>query len=70
MTRHFRIIYEKIDTREVWIEVPGNGDEHNVERMFMNDFTRYDDESDDHDNDAGTMNILDITEIDKEGNEI
>jgi hypothetical protein len=68
--RHYKVVYEKIDTREVWIEVPDNVNDDEVEKIFENNYIRYDDESDEHDSDSGSMNILDISEIDEEGNEI
>jgi hypothetical protein len=68
--RHYKVVYEKTDTREVWIEVPDHIEENNVQEIFEKDFTRYDDESDEYDSCSGAMNVLMIDEIDEEGNEI
>lgn len=71
MMKRFRVVYCKIDCREVWIE--SNDDsmtEEGVEELFMRNFDEYDDESDDHDADGGCMDILSIDEIDEDGEEI
>jgi len=68
--RHYKVVYEKTDTREVWIEVPDHIEENDVQEIFEKDFTRYDDESDEYDSLSGNMNVLMIDEIDEEGNEI
>jgi len=67
--RHYRVLYEIKDTREVWIETSVNEDK--VEEVFLNDFTRYNDESDSCDGPTdGEVTVVDITEIDENGNEI
>lgn len=67
--RHYKVIYEKIDYREVWIETNADSDEE-VEKVFFANFERYDDESDSADCDLSSMDILEITEIDENGCEI
>jgi hypothetical protein len=68
--KHFRVIYRKIDTREVWIEVNDTTNENEVEEIFVRNFEHYDDESDDHDNDGGSMDILTIDKINEDGEAI
>jgi hypothetical protein len=64
--KRYRVLYEVKDTREVWIET--SVDEDKVEDVFLNDFTRYNDESDSYDGPTdGEVTIVDITEIDKDG---
>lgn len=67
--RHYRVLYEVKDTREVWIETPVNEDK--VEEIFLQNFTRYNDESDSYDGPTdGEVTIVDVSEIDEEGNDI
>lgn len=68
--RTYRIIYEKTETREVWVEVPDNVDEAGAEKIFEDNFVKYDDESDEHDCDSGVMNVLMVDEIDENGDEL
>lgn len=69
MMRHYKVLYEVKDTREVWIETPVSEDE--VEEVFLKNFTRYNDESDSLDGPTdGEVTIVDISEIDEEGNDI
>jgi hypothetical protein len=64
--KRYRVLYEVKDTREVWIETLE--DEDKVEDIFLNDFTRYNDESDSYDGPTdGEVTVVDITEIDKDG---
>jgi hypothetical protein len=71
MTRYFKIVYERVDTREVMIETEDkSADEDVVTEMFWENFEKYDDESDDHDNDSGASAILTIDEVDENGDEI
>ena len=67
--RHYKIVYEKIDYREVWIETNADSNEE-VEKVFVRNFERYDDESDSAECDLSNMDILEITEIDENGCEI
>jgi hypothetical protein len=67
--RHYKVIYEKHDFREVWIETNADSPEE-VEEVFMRNFERYDDESDTADVDLSNMDILEITEIGEDGEEI
>lgn len=67
--RHYRVIYEKHDFREVWIETNADSPEE-AEKVFMRDFERYDDESDSADCDLSNMDVLEVTEIDENGDEI
>ena len=67
--RHYRVLYEIKDTREVWIETPVDEDE--VEEVFLKNFTHYNDESDSYDGATdGEVTIIDVTEIDENGEEI
>lgn len=69
--KYFRVIYQKTDCREVWVE--SNDDsmtEKGAEELFMRNFEQYDDESDDHDADGGSMDVLTVDEIDEDGEEI
>lgn len=67
--RHYRVLYEVKDTREVWIETPA--DENKVEDIFLTNFTRYNDESDSYDGASdGEVTVIDITEIDEDGEEL
>lgn len=67
--RHYKIVYEKIDYREVWIETNADTPDE-VAKVFVRNFERYDDESDSADCDLSNMDILEITEIDENGCEI
>lgn len=66
---HYRIIYIKRDIREVWIETPVKTEEE-AEEVFIKNFERYDDESDDASVDIDPLEIVDVTEIDEFGEEI
>jgi hypothetical protein len=69
--RYFRVIYQKIDCREVLVESSDdNMTEKEAEELFLRNFEQYDDESDDHDADGGSMDVLTVDEIDKDGNDI
>lgn len=63
----YKIIYEKHDFREVWIDAKS---EDEAEKLFEENYTKYDDESDEADVDLSSMDILEITEIDEDGNEL
>jgi hypothetical protein len=65
--KHYKLIYEKHEFREIWLEA---GSEQQAEELFEENYTKYDDESDEADVDLASMNILEITEIDENGNEI
>lgn len=67
--RHYRVIYQKIDKREVWIETNADN-EQEAEEEFMRNFERYDDESDSFDDYGGDMDVLTVDEIDENGEEI
>jgi hypothetical protein len=69
--KYFRVIYQKIDCREVLIESSDDTmTEKEAEELFLRNFEQYDDESDDHDADGGSMDVLTVDEIDEEGNDI
>ena len=63
----YKIIYEKHDFREVWIDAKS---EDEAEKLFEENYLKYDDESDEADIDLASMDILEITEIDEDGNEV
>lgn len=67
--KHYRVIYIKRDIREVWIETPVDT-EDDAEEVFIRNFERYDDESDDANIDIDPLEIVDVTEIDENGEEI
>jgi hypothetical protein len=69
--KYFRVIYQKIDCREVLVESSDdNMTEKEAEELFLRNFEQYDDESDDHDADGGSMDVLTVDEIDADGNDI
>jgi len=69
--KYFRVIYQKIDCREVLVESSDDSmTEKEAEGLFLRNFEQYDDESDDHDADGGSMDVLTVDEIDKDGNDI
>jgi hypothetical protein len=69
--KYFRVIYQKIDCREVLVESSDDTmTEKEAEGLFLRNFEQYDDESDDHDADGGSMDVLTVDEIDKYGNDI
>jgi hypothetical protein len=63
----YKIIYEKHEFREIWIDAKS---EEHAEQLFEENYSKYDDESDEADVDLASMDILEITEIDEDGNEI
>jgi hypothetical protein len=66
--KHFRVCYDQIDSREVWIEVSDASDDvKDVEALFIRNFERYNDEAECTDSD---MIITSIREIDENGEEI
>jgi hypothetical protein len=66
--KHFRVCYDQIDSREVWIEVSDAiKDSKDAEALFIHDFERYNDESECTDSD---MIITSVNEIDENGEEI
>jgi|WetSurMetagenome_2_1015567.scaffolds.fasta_scaffold19980_6 hypothetical protein len=67
--RHYRVIYQKIDKREVWIETNAEN-EQEAEEVFMRNFEQYDDESDSFDGFGGDMDVLSVDEIDENGEDI
>lgn len=67
--RHYRVIYQKIDKREVWIETNAEN-EQEAKEEFMRNFERYDDESDSFDGYGGDMDVLTVDEIDENGEDI
>ncbi len=69
--KYFRVIYQKIDCREVMVESSDDTmSEVEAEELFLRNFEQYDDESDDHDADGGSMDVLTVDEIDEDGNDI
>jgi len=67
--KHFRIIYEKTEKREVYIDVEDHVTEDMVNKMFWDNFEKYDDESDDMGG-CGETNLLMTDEVDEDGNEV
>jgi hypothetical protein len=65
--KHYKIIYEKHEFREIWVDAKS---EKHAEKLFEENYSKYDDESDEADVDLASMGILEITEIDEDGNEI
>jgi hypothetical protein len=65
--KHYKIIYEKLEFREVWINATSYEE---AEKLFDENYSKYDDESDEADIDLTSMNVLEISEIDEDGNEI
>lgn len=70
LMKHYRVVYEKIDTRSVWIEVPDHVDEKGAEDIFLQYYTRYDDESDEYNTVCSNMNVIGVNQIDEDGNDI
>lgn len=69
--KYFRVIYQKIECREVWVESSDETmTEKEAEELFLRNFEQYDDDSDEHDADGGSMDILTVDEIDEDGNDI
>ena len=69
--RYFRVIYQKTECRDVWVETTDETmTERGAEKLFLKDFTKYDGESDEHDCDSGSLDVLSVDEIDEEGNDI
>ena len=66
--KHYRVIYEKVDTRSVWIEVPDYVDEKGAEDIFIQYYNRYDEESDEYNTTGSNMNVIGINQIDENGN--
>lgn len=65
--KRFKIIYEKREFREIWIYADS---EEQAERLFENNYLKYDEESDEADVDLNNLDVLEVTEIDEDGNEI
>jgi hypothetical protein len=62
--RIFKVIYEVINKREVWIETEDKSiDDNGIEELFLNNFGKYDDESDMYEDYGGDINVLTINEI-------
>jgi len=69
--KYFRVIYQKIECREVWVESSDETmTEKEAEELFLRNFEEYDDESDEHDADGGSMDVLTVDEIDEDGDDI
>jgi hypothetical protein len=69
--KYFRVIYQKIDCREVLVESSDDTmTETEAEELFLRNFEQYDGESDDHDADGGSMDVLTVDEIDEDGDDI
>jgi hypothetical protein len=69
--KYFRVVYQKVECREVWVESTDDTmTEKEAEELFLRNFEQYDDESDEHDCDSGSLDVLMVDEIDEEGNDI
>jgi hypothetical protein len=65
--KRYKIIYEKREFREIWLYA---NSEEQAETLFEDNYVKYDDESDEADIDLNSMDIIEVTEIDEDGNEI
>lgn len=68
--RYYKVVYERKEMREVWMEVDDNVDEDLAKEMFWNDFDKYDGESDEFNDYDSNYNIVIFDEIDENGDDL